>query len=64
MRAVQELQHQAAYKSYLRKYDYRTGKIYKQIDLEDKYFGEGITFINGKLYQLARKNWFYLQCYL
>jgi glutamine cyclotransferase len=35
----------------LRKYDYKTGKVYKQIDLEDKYFGEGITFINGKLYQ-------------
>ncbi len=43
----------AAYKSYFRKYDYKTGKIYKQIDLEDKYFGEGITFINGKLYQLT-----------
>jgi glutamine cyclotransferase len=27
----------------LRKYDYKTGKVYKQIDLEDKYFGEGIT---------------------
>jgi glutamine cyclotransferase len=27
-------------------------KVYKQIDLEDKYFGEG-TFINGKLYQLT-----------
>jgi len=39
--------------SYLRKYNYKTGKIYKQIDLEDKYFGEGITFINGKLYQLT-----------
>jgi hypothetical protein len=22
---------------YLRKYDYKTGKVYKQIDLEDKY---------------------------
>lgn len=40
--------------SYLRKYDYKTGKIFKQIDLEkDKYFGEGITFINGKLFQLT-----------
>nr|WP_315157585.1 glutaminyl-peptide cyclotransferase [uncultured Flavobacterium sp.] len=43
-----------AYKSYFRKYDYKTGKIYKQIDLDSKkYFGEGITFINGKLYQLT-----------
>lgn len=40
--------------SYLRKYDYKTGKIFQQIDLEkDKYFGEGITFINGKLFQLT-----------
>lgn len=41
------------YKSYFRKYDYKTGKIFKQIDLDTKYFGEGITFINGKLYQLT-----------
>jgi glutamine cyclotransferase len=39
--------------SYFRKYDYKTGKIFKQIDLDAKYFGEGITFINGKLYQLT-----------
>jgi glutamine cyclotransferase len=43
MRArVQEVQLRGAYKSYLRKYDYKTGKVYKQ-NLEDKYFGEGIT---------------------
>jgi glutamine cyclotransferase len=40
-------------KSYFRKYDYKTGTIYKQIDLDAKYFGEGITFISGKLYQLT-----------
>jgi len=40
-------------KSFLRKYDYKTGKIYKQIDLDAKYFGEGITFVNGKLFQLT-----------
>jgi glutamine cyclotransferase len=39
--------------SYFRKYDYKTGKIFKQIDLDAMYFGEGITFINGKLYQLT-----------
>lgn len=39
--------------SYFRKYDYKTGKTFKQIDLDAKYFGEGITFINGKLYQLT-----------
>jgi glutamine cyclotransferase len=30
--------------SYFRKYDYKTGKVYKQVDLDSKYFGEGITF--------------------
>jgi glutamine cyclotransferase len=39
--------------SYLRKYDYKTGKIYKQVDLDSKYFGEGITFLNNKVYQLT-----------
>ena len=42
--------------SYLRKYDYKTGKVFKQIDLDKKYFGEGITFINGKLFQLTWQN--------
>jgi len=40
-------------KSYFRKYDYKTGKVYKQVDLDAKYFGEGITFVNDKLYQLT-----------
>ena len=39
--------------SYLRKYDYKTGKIFKQVDLDNKYFGEGITFLNDKLFQLT-----------
>jgi glutamine cyclotransferase len=39
--------------SYFRKYDYKTGKVYKQVDLDSKYFGEGITFVNDKLYQLT-----------
>jgi glutamine cyclotransferase len=39
--------------SFIRKYDYKTGKIFKQIDLDPKYFGEGITFINDKLFQLT-----------
>lgn len=41
--------------SYLRKYDYKTGKVYKQVDLEQQYFGEGITVLNGKVYQLTYK---------
>jgi glutamine cyclotransferase len=40
-------------KSFFRKYDYKTGKIYKQVNLDSKYFGEGITFINDKMYQLT-----------
>ncbi|MBF7092384.1 glutaminyl-peptide cyclotransferase [Flavobacterium sp. ALJ2] len=39
--------------SYFRKYDYKTGKVYKEITLDNKYFGEGITIINNKLYQLS-----------
>ena len=42
-------------KSNLKKYDYKTGKISNQIDLDSKYFGEGITIINNKLYQLTWK---------
>lgn len=40
-------------KSVLRKTNYKTGEIYKEVKLEDKYFGEGITIFNNKLYQLT-----------
>ncbi len=33
--------------------DYKTGKILKFIKLDDKYFGEGITILNDKIYQLT-----------
>lgn len=39
--------------SYFRKYDYKTGKVYQQVNIDSKYFGEGITFINNKIYQLT-----------
>lgn len=39
--------------SYFRKYDYKTGKVYRQVDLESQYFGEGITAIGGKIFQLT-----------
>ena len=40
-------------KSYLRKYDYKTGKVYNQINLDQQYFGEGLTILNDKIYQLT-----------
>lgn len=39
--------------SSLRKVDYKTGEMYQKIDLEDKYFGEGITVLNDTLYMLT-----------
>lgn len=39
--------------SSVRKVDFTTGKILQQEDLDQKYFGEGITLLNGKLYQLT-----------
>lgn len=39
--------------SSLRKVDYRTGTVLKKIDLDKKYFGEGITVLNDKIYQLT-----------
>lgn len=42
--------------SSLRKTDYKTGKVYKKVELEEKYFGEGITILNNKVYQLTWLN--------
>ncbi len=39
--------------SHFRKYDYKTGKVFKQVNIDDQYFGEGITAINNKIYQLT-----------
>ena len=39
--------------SSLRKTDYKTGKVHKQVDLENEMFGEGITVLNNKVYQLT-----------
>ena len=43
-------------KSSLRKTDYKTGKVLKSIELDDQYFGEGITILNNKVYQLTWRN--------
>ncbi len=39
--------------STLRKTNYKTGEVYKQISIPEKYFGEGITVFNNKVYQLT-----------
>jgi len=41
--------------STLRKVDIKTGKILKKIDLDEKYFGEGMTILNNKIYWLTWK---------
>lgn len=40
-------------KSYLRKYDYKSGEIFKQTNLDPSYFGEGITIVNNQIFQLT-----------
>jgi len=42
-------------KSSIRKVELKTGKVLLQVDLDEKYFGEGITIFNDKLYQLTWK---------
>lgn len=42
-------------KSKLRKVDYRTGKVLKNINLGNQYFGEGLTILNNNIYQLTWK---------
>ncbi|WP_157206409.1 glutaminyl-peptide cyclotransferase [Mariniflexile maritimum] len=39
--------------SKLRLVDYKTGEVLKNINLPDSYFGEGITILNNKIYQLT-----------
>jgi glutamine cyclotransferase len=39
--------------SHLRSYNFKTGKVYRQINLEGDYFGEGITAINNQIFQLT-----------
>ncbi len=39
--------------SSLRKTDYKTGKVLKKVDLSGAYFGEGLTILNNKIYQLT-----------
>ena len=41
--------------SKLRKLDYKTGEVIKNINLADEYFGEGLTILHNKVYQLTWK---------
>ena len=43
-------------KSSLRKINFNTGEIINMINLEYEYFGEGLTVLNDKVYQLTWKN--------
>ena len=43
-------------KSTLRKSDYKSGEILIIVKLDYEYFGEGLTVINDKIYQLTWKN--------
>ena len=42
-------------KSSLRKVEITTGKVLQKIDLDQKYFGEGMTIFNNKIYWLTWK---------
>lgn len=49
-------------KSTLRKVELETGKVVQQVKLDSKYFGEGMTILNDKIYWLtwqARKGFIY-----
>ncbi|KGO82467.1 glutamine cyclotransferase [Flavobacterium cauense R2A-7] len=42
--------------SSLRKTDYKTGKVYKIVELPESVFGEGCTVLNNKVFQITWQN--------
>ena len=40
-------------KSAIYRFDLKTGNIFQTVKLDDKYFGEGITILNNKIYQIT-----------
>ncbi|MGJ8738568.1 glutaminyl-peptide cyclotransferase [Zobellia laminariae] len=40
-------------RSSLRKVDFKSGEVLQQVDLDQTYFGEGITILNNKIYMLT-----------
>ena len=47
--------------SSMRKVDYKTGKVIKKVEYPEVVFGEGISILNGKIYQLTYKQ---NECYV
>lgn len=47
--------------SSMRKVDYKTGTVIKKVEYPEVVFGEGISILNGKIYQLTWKN---NECYV
>ena len=47
--------------SSMRKVDYKTGKVLKKVEYGPEIFGEGISILNGKIYQLTYKQ---NECYV
>jgi glutamine cyclotransferase len=43
-------------RSTLRRVDYATGKVLRQIELADRFFGEGITIMGDRIYQITWQN--------
>lgn len=43
------------------RYDHTDGAVYDQVSLPAEYFGEGITVLNGKIYQLT---WYARKCFV
>ncbi len=41
--------------SSLRKTNFETGEVFKKVELSDQYFGEGLSILNGNIYQLTWK---------
>lgn len=41
--------------SSLRKVNFETGEVYKKTELSDQYFAEGLSILNGNIYQLTWK---------
>lgn len=39
--------------SSLRKTNFETGEVYKKVELSDEYFAEGLSILNGNIYQLT-----------